>query len=107
MSLCCPLALNLQGSLGNVDYHAPCGCISMCDLTQCKYTRKGLLVKFNVIGATGTNTVNIVAPKCGGSMALVNQSGALVTNATLTAGTVYTVYPQYVNGILRGVVAGL
>lgn len=105
--LCCPLVLNLQGSLGTVDYHAPCGCVTMCELTVCKYTQKGLLVKFNAIGGTATNTVNIVAPKCGGSMALVNQAGALVTNATLTAGTVYTVFPQRINGILRGVVAGL
>ena len=107
MSLCCPLVLNLQGTLGTVDYHAPCGCITMCELTQCKYTQRGLLVKFNALGATATNTVNIVAPKCGGSMALVNRAGALMTNSTLTAGTVYTVYPQYINGILRGVVAGL
>lgn len=107
MSLCCPLILNLQGSLGTVDYHAPCGCITMCELTQCKYTQKGLLVKFNAVGATGTNTISIIAPKCGGAMPLVNQAGALVANSTITAGTVYTVYPQRINGILRGVVAGL
>lgn len=107
MALCCPLVLNLQGTLGTVDYHAPCGCVSMCELTQCKYTQRGLLVKFNAVGSTATNTVNIVATKCGGSMALVNQAGALVTNSTLTAGTVYTVYPQRIDGVLRGVVAGL
>ena len=107
MSLCCPLVLNLQGTIGTVDYHAPCGCVTMCELTQCKYTQKGLLVRFNALGATAANTVNIVAPGCGGSFALVNQAGALVANSALTAGTVYTVYPQYINGILRGVVAGL
>lgn len=107
MSICCPLILNLQGTLGTVDYHAPCGCISMCELTQCKYTRNGLLVKFMALGGTETNTVNIVAPKCGGSMALVNQAGTLVANSTLTAGAVYTVYPQVIDGVLRGVVAGL
>ena len=103
----CPLIVNLQGTLGTVDYHAPCGCITMCDMTACKYTINGLLLQFNALGATATNTVNIMAPKCGGSMALVNQAGELVANSTLTAGTVYTVYPQRVNGILRGVVAGL
>jgi hypothetical protein len=105
--LCCPLTLNLQGTLGTVDYHAPCGCVTMCELTECKYTTDGLLVKFNALGSTETNTVSIVAPKCGGSMALVTTAGVLVANSTLTAGTVYTVYPQRINGILRGVVAGL
>ena len=105
--LSCPLTFNLQGTLGTVDYHAPCGCVTMCELTSCKYTRNGLLVQFNALGATATNTVNIAAPKCGGSMALVNQAGELVANSTLTAGTVYTVYPQRINGILRGVVAGI
>lgn len=103
----CPLVLNLKGSLGTVDYHAPCGCVSLCELTACKYTQKGLLVKFSAIGGTAANTVSIMAPKCGGSMVLVTQAGALVTNAQLTAGTVYTVYPQRINGILRGVVTGI
>lgn len=105
--LSCPLVFNLLGTLGTVDYHAPCQCVSMCELASCKYTRNGLLVKFNSIGATATNTVSIVASKCGGAMVLVNQAGVPVANSTLTAGTVYTVYPQRINGILRGVVAGL
>jgi hypothetical protein len=40
-------------------------------------------------------------------MPLVDSTGALVANSTLTAGNVYTVYPQFTNGVLRGVVAGL
>lgn len=105
--LCCPLVLNLQGSVGTVDYQAPCGNITMCELTKCKYLRKGLLVRITALGTTATNTVNLLAPACGGSMPLVNQAGALVTNSMLTAGTIYTVLPQKVNGIFRGVIAGL
>lgn len=103
----CPLELNFVGSLDTVDYHKPCECISMCCLTKCKYIKNGILVKFNAIGGTTTNTVSILASKCGGAMPLVDSTGALVANSALTAGDVYTVYPQYLNGILRGVVAGL
>jgi hypothetical protein len=103
----CPLGLNLAGTLGTVDYHKPCDCVSMCNLTKCKYVKNGLLVKFNALGSTGTNTVSIVASKCGGAMPLVDGTGVLVANSALTAGNVYTVYPQSINGVLRGVVAGL
>lgn len=103
----CPLVLSLRGSLGTVDYHKPCECVSLCDLTACEYTRNGILVKFTALGGTTTNTVSIMASDCSGSMPLVNSAGTLVANSTLTAGTVYTVYPQFINGILRGVVAGL
>lgn len=103
----CPLELNFVGSLDTVDYHKPCECLTMCCLTKCKYSRTGMLVKFNAVGSTATNTVSILASKCGGSMPLVDSTGALVANSTLTAGNVYTVYPQFTNGVLRGVVAGL
>lgn len=103
----CPLGMNFVGTLGTVDYHSPCECVSMCRITQCKYTKNGMLVKFSSIGATAANTVSIVAPKCGGAMPLTDTAGELVANSALAAGNVYTVYPQYINGILRGVVAGL
>lgn len=103
----CPLGLNFKGSLGTADYYSPCECVSICELTECKYAKNGLIVKFNALGSTGTNTVCVLSTKCGGSIPLVNSAGALITNSDLTAGSVYTVYPQYVNGIVRGLVSGL
>ena len=62
----------------------------------------------NSKGGTETNTVSLLAPRCGGNLVLVAAStGALVTESELTAGTVYTVYPSTVNGILRGIVQGI
>lgn len=103
----CPLTVNRLGQLGTVDYYAPCECVTLCELASCQYTRNGFLAQFNTLGTTTTQTVSLQATKCGGSMPLVNAAGALVTNANLTAGTVYRIYPQYVGGILRGVVQGL
>lgn len=103
----CPLGLNYKGTLGTVDYYAPCECVSVCELSKCQYNRCGLIVKFNSIGGTGTNTVSILSTKCGGAIPLVNSAGALIANSELTAGAVYTVYPQYINGIVRGLVPSL
>lgn len=108
MNIPCPLIVNPAGTLGTLCVYAPCGCIKLCDLTACRFSRCGLLVKFASIGATTTDTVSIQGTMCGGTLPLVAEStGDLVTNSQLTAGTVYTVYPQRINGILRGVVAGL
>ena len=104
----CPLVLNFTGTLGTVDYLAPCECLTLCILTSCKYRKCGFLVQVNSKGGTETNTVSILAPRCGGNLVLVAAStGALVTESELTAGTVYTVYPSTVNGILRGIVQGI
>lgn len=104
----CPLTLYPAEVLGTVEYYAPCACMSICALAQCKYRRNGFIVKVQAVGATGTNTVSILGKKCGASMPLVAASNnALVTNADLTAGNVYTVVPATVDGVLRGIVQGL
>jgi hypothetical protein len=104
----CPLVLYPSGSLGTVQYLAPCACMKLCDFAKCKYRKNGFLVKIQAVGTVTTNTVNILGKKCGASMPLVSASNnALVTNADLTAGNVYTVVPTTVNGVLRGVVQGL
>ena len=104
----CPLVLYPAGSLGTVDYYSPCACLGVCDLAKCKYRQNGFIIRVQAVGATGTNTVSIIGKKCGGSMPLVAASNnALVTNADLTAGSVYTVVPATVDGVLRGVVQGI
>jgi hypothetical protein len=104
----CPLILNNAGNLGTVNYLKPCECLKLCDLTDCKYQQCGIIIQINSVGATGTDTVSIQASACGGSMPLVAAStGALVTVSQLTAGNIYRVYPQNINGILRGAVAEL
>lgn len=104
----CPLTLYPAGTLGTVDYLSPCDCMGVCELAKCKYRQKGFIVKVQAIGATTTNTVAIIGKKCGASMPLVAASNsALVTNADLTAGNVYTVVPTTVDGILRGIVQGI
>ena len=104
----CPLIIYPSGELGTVQYYAPCECTKLCEYTSCHYLKCGFLIQVNAIGATAANTVNLLAKACGGSMPLVAEStGDLITNANLTAGTVYRVYPARVGGILRGVVQGL
>ena len=104
----CPLIANFAGSLGTVDYLIPCECLKLCEYTACNYRKCGFLVQFQSLGATTTNTVNLVGKACGGSLPLVsNTTGELVTVADLTVGDIYRIYPVSVNGILRGVVASL
>lgn len=104
----CPLVLYPSGTLGTVQYLAPCACMKLCELASCKYRRCGFIIKVQGVGAAATNTVSILGKKCGASMPLVSASAnALVTNADLTAGSVYTVIPTTVDGVLRGVVQGL
>lgn len=104
----CPLILYPSGTLGTVQYLAPCACMKLCELASCKYRRNGFIIKVQSVGTTATDTVNILGKKCGASMPLVSASAnALVTNADLTAGNVYTVTPVTVDGVLKGVVQGL
>lgn len=104
----CPLILYPSGSLGTVQYYATCECMKVCDYTECQYLRNGFLVKFQAVGATTTDTLAIIGKKCGGSFPLVLAStGALATNAAITAGNVYTVIPTFSNGVLRGVIQGV
>lgn len=104
----CPLILYPSGTIGTVQYYAPCACLKVCDLAKCKYRKCGILVKFQSVGATETDTVAILGKKCGASMPLVAASNnAAVTNTNVVAGTVYTVVPTTVDGILRGIVQGL
>lgn len=104
----CPLVLYPSGGLGTSEYYAPCACLGICELAQCKYRQHGFIIKVQAVGTPTTNTVAILGKKCGGSMPLVAASNnAVVTNADLTAGEVYTVIPVTVDGILRGVVQGL
>lgn len=104
----CPLVLYPAGVLGTVQYLAPCACMKLCDLAKCKYRSKGFIVKIQAVGTTTTNTVNILGKRCGASLPLVAAStNALVTNADLTAGSVYTVIPTTIDGVLRGIVQGI
>ena len=104
----CPLILCPAGTLGTVQYLSPCACMKLCDMAKCKYRKNGFIIKIQAVGSVTTNTVNILGKKCGASMPLVAASNnALVTNANLTAGNVYTVIPTTVDGVLRGVVQGL
>lgn len=104
----CPLVLYPSGVLGTTQFYAPCECLSICDLAKCKYRKCGFIVKIQGVGTPTTNAVSILGKKCGGSMPLVAASNnAVVTNADLTAGEVYTVIPATIDGILRGIVQGL
>lgn len=104
----CPLVLYHTGTLGTVDYLTPCECYKLCDFTGCKYRRCGILVQVESLGATTTNTIALAGRKCGGAFQLVAESnGAVVTNADLTAGSVYRIFPVNVNGVLRGIVEGI
>lgn len=104
----CPLTLNLGATVGATNYYAPCSCVGVCDLACCKYRKCGFLATFSALDATGANTVYLVGKKCGASAPLIASStGAILTNAGLTAGTIYTIYPQTINGVLRFVVADL
>jgi hypothetical protein len=104
----CPLTLYPSGTLGATQYYAPCACLKVCELAKCKYRQCGFLVKFQGVGTVTSNTVAILGKKCGASMPLVAASNnAAVTNANIVAGTVYTVIPTTVDGILRGIVQGL
>lgn len=104
----CPLVLYPAGTLGTTQFYAPCACISVCDLAKCKYRQNGFIVKIQAVGATTTNTVAVLGKRCGGSMPLVAASNnAVVTNADLTAGEVYTIVPATVDGVLRGIVQGI
>ena len=104
----CPLILYPSGTLGAMQYYAPCACLKACELASCKYRKCGFLVKFQAVGTVTAQTVAILGKKCGASIPLVAASNnAAVTNANLVAGTVYTVMPVTVDGILRGVVQGL
>lgn len=104
----CLLTLYSAGTLGTVDYYSPCECTRLCSYTTCEYRKCGFLVQIPVVGSTATNTVALLGKACGGSLPLVAEStGALVTNSTLTAGTIYRIYPTFIGGILRGIVQGL
>jgi hypothetical protein len=104
----CPLIIFPSGVLGTTEYYAPCECLSVCDMAKCKYRKCGFIVKVQSVGTTTTNTVSILGKKCGASLPLVAASNnAVVTNADLTAGSVYTIVPATVDGILRGVVQGI
>jgi hypothetical protein len=104
----CPLVLYPAGTLGTAQYYSPCACIGVCELAKCKYRQKGFIVKIQSVGATTTDTVAIIGKKCGASMPLVAAStNDPVTNANITAGSVYTVIPVTVDGVLRGVVQGI
>jgi hypothetical protein len=104
----CPLILYPAETLGTVDYYAPCACMSICDFAKCKYRRNGFIIKVQAVGTVTTNTVAILGKKCGASMPLVaGSNNALITNADLTAGNVYTVVPTTVDGVLRGIVQGV
>lgn len=104
----CPLTLFPSGTLGTVQYLAPCECMKLCEFAKCKYRKSGFIVKVQAVGTTATDTVSILGKKCGASMPLVSASAnVLVTNADLTAGNVYTVIPTTVDGVLRGVVQGI
>jgi hypothetical protein len=104
----CPLVLFPAGILGTTQYYAPCACLGICELAKCKYRQNGFIIKIQAVGTTTTNAVAILGKKCGGSMPLVAASNnAVVTNADLEAGQVYTVIPVTVDGVLRGVVQGI
>ena len=104
----CPLIIFPSGTLGTTDYYAPCGCYSVCDYAMCKYRKCGFIIKVQSVGTVTTNSVALLGKKCGASLPLVAASNnAVVTNADLTAGSVYTVVPANVDGILRGIVQGI
>ena len=104
----CPLVVNNSGTLGTVDYLVPCECLKLCEYTTCNYRKCGFLIQIQSLGSTTTNTVNLLGKACGGSLPLVSEStGQLVTVSSLTVGTIYRIYPSAINGILRGIVAGL
>ena len=104
----CPLTLYPSGVLGTTQYYAPCECLGVCELAKCKYRQNGFIIKVQGVGTTTTNTVAILGKKCGASLPLVAASNnAVVTNADLTAGEVYTVIPVTVDGVLRGLVQGI
>ena len=104
----CPLILYPAGVLGTTQYYAPCECLKACALSQCKYRQNGFIIKVQAVGTPTTNEVAILGKACGASMPLVAASNnAVVTNADLTVGNVYTVIPVTVDGVLRGVVQGL
>lgn len=104
----CPLILYPSGVVGTVQYYAPCACMGICELASCYYRQNGFIIQVQSVGATTTDSVAILGKKCGGSMPLVAASNnAVVTNANLTAGSVYTVIPTTVDGVLRGVVQGI
>jgi hypothetical protein len=67
----CPLIVNNSGTLGTVDYLAPCECLKLCEYTICKYRKCGFLIQIQSLGATTTNTVNLLGKACGGSLPLV------------------------------------
>ncbi len=104
----CPIVLFPAGTIGTTQYYAPCACLKVCDFAKCKYRQNGFIIKIQSVGATTTNSVAILGKKCGASMPLVTAStNAVVTNANLTAGQIYTVIPTTVDNVLRGVVQGL
>lgn len=104
----CPLVIYPVGTLGTVDYMAPCECVKLCTYTTCHYRRCGFLITIPSVGATATNTISITGKACGGSFPLVAAStGDLVTNSAVTAGGTYRVTPVVVEGVLRGIVAGI
>lgn len=104
----CPLIVYKTGTLGTVDYLTPCECLRMCQYTSCNYRKCGFLIQPQSLGTVTTNTLNLVGTYCGGNIPLVTAStGALVTNADLTVGTVYRIYPTSISGVLKAIVEGL
>jgi hypothetical protein len=104
----CPLVLFPAGIVGTTQYYAPCTCLGVCDLAKCRYRKNGFIIKIQAVGTPTTNTVALLGKKCGASMPLVaGSNNAVVTNADLTADSVYTVVPVTVDGVLRGVVQGI
>lgn len=104
----CPLILYPAGVIGTTQYYAPCACLKVCEYASCKYRRSGFLVTVQSVGATTTDSVAILGKGCGASMPLVAASNnAVVTNADLVAGSVYTIVPVAVDGVLRGIVQGI
>jgi hypothetical protein len=104
----CPLVLYPAGVVGTTQYYAPCECLKVCALAKCKYRTNGFIITVQSVGATTTNAVAILGKACGASMPLVAASNnAVVTNADLVAGSVYTVIPVTIDGVLRGVVQGI
>jgi hypothetical protein len=104
----CPLVLYPVGVVGATQYYAPCACLKVCEYAKCKYRQCGFIIKVQAVGSTAANSVAILGKACGASMPLVAASNnAVVTNADLEAGSVYTVIPVTVDGVLRGVVQGI
>lgn len=104
----CPLRLYASAVNGNVQYYKPCECISMCELTKCKYMRCGFVIEIVCAGKKDSDLAYILSSSCGGSIPLISSvTGDAVTVKDLPSGTCWRVYISWTDSIPKGVVSGL